>query len=60
MNRNNKANYRKGISAFNNGAEYAARTLVPYEGRACPTAFAEKASNPDNKKKDPRKGLGRK
>lgn len=56
MNKRAKANHKHNRSAFNNGAEHAERGFTPFKGAMCPTAFASKAANPENKKTGPRKG----
>ena len=56
MNKNNKLNRKNGVSAINNGAIFATKPFEKFKGGLCLTAFADKAKNPDNKKKGPRKG----
>lgn len=56
MNKHNKLNRKNGVSAINNGAVFAAKPFEKFKGQLCLTAFADKAKNPDNKKKGPRKG----
>lgn len=57
-NKQTKAYRKLGLSTKNSGAEFGGtKSFDKFEGKPCITDFSRKASNPQNKRTSPWKGL---